>query len=161
VDAEVDSERFMGGQVRLGLSRRTAIELSLDVRTETNEAATLRVREYPIQASFLLYPVRSVLSPYVLGGGGWYAQRIETLLDDEVQASETTRDFGWHAGFGGELQLGRHLGIHADYRYTFLDFGDDDEPGGEPAGANGFSRLVSFLPSHKGSMWTAGLTVYF
>ena len=158
VDTDTSAERFTGGQIRAGLSPRTALEVSLDLRTETNTASTQRVREYPIQASLLLFPVRSVLAPYVLGGGGWYSQKFETLANRETVASETVREFGWHAGFGGELKLGRHAGAHADYRYTFLDFGDDEENApASPSDNGGFP----FLPSHRGSMWTAGLTFYF
>jgi opacity protein-like surface antigen len=160
VDADAGSERFTGGHIRARLSTRTAVEVALDRRSETNEAGTARVREYPLQASLLLYPVRSVFAPYLLGGGGWYTNRLDTLDSDrKVLETESTRDFGWHAGFGAEIRLGRHAGAHADYRYTFLDFGDDDEAGGAQAeGEGGFSR---FLPSYKGSMWTAGVTLYF
>ena len=51
--------------------------------------------------------------------------------------------------------MGRHVGIHGDYRYTFLDFSDDDD---EEIGGGLVGRL---LPGHKGSMWTLGATVYF
>ena len=153
VDIEEDSTRFTGGHIRARLSPKTAFELSLDVHTETNALETARVREYPIQASLLLFPVRTVFSPYLLGGAGWYSQKFETLAGDETIASETVRDFGWHAGFGAELKLGGHAGLHADYRYTFLDFGNDDD---EDEGI-----LGSVLPGYKGSMWTAGLTIYF
>jgi hypothetical protein len=70
VDIEEDSTRFTGGHIRARLSPKTAFELSLDVHTETNALETARVREYPIQASLLLFPVRTVFSPYLLGGGG-------------------------------------------------------------------------------------------
>jgi hypothetical protein len=159
VDVDTDSQRFTGGQIRARISPRTALELSLDLRTETNEALTARVREFPVQASLLLFPVRSVLSPFVLGGGGWYSQRFETLSNSETVASESFREFGWHAGFGAELRLGAHAGAHADYRYTFLDFGDDEsDTTADAVGGFGVSR---FLPSYRGSMWTAGLTLYF
>ena len=155
--ADEESRRFFGGQIRARMSPRTAFELSLDVRTETNESETLRVRSMPIQASLLVFPVRSVFSPFFLGGGGWYSQRFETLLGDETIFSETVRDFGWHAGFGAEIKLGNHAGLHGDYRYTFLDFNDDDDDednGGPPI-------IGRFLPGYRGSMWTAGLTFYF
>jgi opacity protein-like surface antigen len=105
----------------------------------------------PIQASLLLFPVAGSFSPYILGGGGWYARRVEALFNDDVVASDTTRDFGWHAGLGAELRMGRHAGLHADYRYTFLSFRGDEE------------KILgkSFLPGYTGSMWTAGFTVYF
>ena len=153
VNVEEDSTRFTGGHIRARLSPRTAIELSLDVHTETNALETARVREYPIQASLLLFPVQSKFAPYVLGGAGWYAQKFETLAGEETLESETVRDFGWHAGLGAELRLGRHAGLHLDYRYTFLDFGNDDD---EDEGLVG-----RFLPGYKGSMWTTGLTIYF
>jgi opacity protein-like surface antigen len=149
--AEADALRFFGGQIRARLSPKTAVELSLDVRTQTNEALTVRVRDMPVQASLLLFPVSGPFSPYILGGGGWYSHRIEALLNDDVLASETTRDFGWHGGIGAELRLGGHAGLHADYRYTFLHFGKDEET----------ILGQRFLPSYTGSMWTAGFTVYF
>ena len=153
VDVEEDSTRFTSGHIRARVSPRTAVELSLDIHSETNELETARIREYPIQASLLLYPARGSFSPYFLGGAGWYATKFETLAGDETIAEETVRDFGWHAGIGAELKLGKHAGLHGDYRYTFLDFGDDDD---EDEGI-----LGSVLPGYKGSMWTAGLTVYF
>jgi len=154
VEAETSTERFTGGHIRALLSPRTGIEIALDRRTETNVAGTERIREYPLQASLLLFPVRSVLAPYLLGGGGWYTHRIDTLADDRTISSETSRSFGWHGGFGAELRMGRHVALHADYRYTNLRF--DDE--GEADEDSGLSRI---LPSHRGSMWTAGLTLYF
>jgi opacity protein-like surface antigen len=161
VEADTDAQRFTGGHIRAKLSPRTAIEAALDLRSETNDQETARVRQYPLQASLLLFPLRTAIAPYVLGGGGWYTTRFETLEDDETVASESTRKFGWHAGFGGELRLGSHAAAHADYRYTFLQFGDDDSDEGRAARAVGESGVSRFLPSYRGSMWTAGLTVYF
>jgi hypothetical protein len=155
VDADTSAQRFTGGQIRARVSPRTAIEVALDIHTETNEALTERVRQLPLQASLLLFPVRAPFAPYALGGGGWYTTRVETLLDNESVASESSRKFGWHAGFGAELRLGAHAAAHADYRYTFLKFGDDETDG---EAETGISR---FLPSYQGSMWTAGLTFYF
>jgi opacity protein-like surface antigen len=164
VETDTDSQSFWGGHVRARLSPKTGVEVSLDVHSETDAAGTARVRDYPIQASLLLYPVGTTFAPYVLGGGGWYTRRLETLDDDRVLESVQNRDFGWHAGFGAELKLGRHAGVHADYRYTFLDFGSDDEP--EAATASASDRrsvplVGGLLPSYKGSMWTMGLTIYF
>jgi len=153
VDANTDAERFIGGLLKIPLSPRSAIEVSLDRRSESNEALTERVVETPLQGTLVLYLTRSRLAPYLLGGVGWYARRIEELTAGSVTTSETTRRFGSHAGIGGELRLGRHAGVHADYRYTFLRFGGDDE--------DDESLLGRFRPSYEGSMWTAGLTLYF
>ena len=153
VDANTGAERFIGGLLRIPLSPRSAIEVSLDRRTESNEALTERVVDTPLQGTLLLYPVRSRIAPYLLGGIGWYTRRIDQLTAGSVTTSDTSRRFGYHAGIGGELKLGRHAGVHADYRYTFLNFGgadDEDE-----------SLLGGFKPSYEGSMWTAGLTLYF
>jgi opacity protein-like surface antigen len=152
VDADTSAERFIGGLMRVGLSPRSAVEISIDRRTDSNELLTERVVATPLQGSLLLYLVRTTLSPYVLGGVGWYTQRVEQLTAGTVTASETSRRFGYHAGIGGELKLGRHAGVHADYRYTFLKFGGDDDDD---------SLVGRFKPSHEGSMWTAGLTLYF
>jgi hypothetical protein len=166
-DTGTSSQRFTGGQIRAGLSGRISIELALDVKTDTNEDETLRVRDYPFQASILLFPVRSNFAPFLLGGVGWYSTRVEQLDGSEVLDSVTTRRRGYHGGFGAEIRLGRHAGLHGDYRYTFLNFGDDEEEDEEDedtsilGALNPASAVSRFLPSSEGSMWTVGLTIYF
>jgi hypothetical protein len=161
VDAGTDSVRFKGGQLRAGLSRRLSVELSLDVKTTTSEDETVRVRDLPFQASLLLFPTRGTIAPYLLGGVGWYSKRVEALdLDGAVSETVTTRTRGFHAGFGAELRLGKHAGLHGDYRYTNLNFNNDQADKGSVVG--GILNPVSrFLPSYEGSMWTVGFTVYF
>jgi hypothetical protein len=165
-DAQLEpaASRLAGGLLRAGISRRMALELALDYRSETNETLTERLREYPIQGSLLLYPMRGPLAPYLLGGLGWYSQRLDVLSGQEVVESGTTRLFGYHAGLGGELRLGRHAALHADYRYTFIRFGTEDAEGGEPGaipipGTIGLQERLRL--SHRGSMWTGGVTMYF
>jgi hypothetical protein len=152
-DSDIDDEsvRFVGGQIRLGGS--LGVELSVDRRSESFEALNQKVTETPIQASLLVRLAGGGFSPYLLGGPGWYRRQVEVLDGpDDLSVSET--DFGWHAGGGLEIR-GRRLGIHGDYRYTFLDFGDDDDED-EDEGIIG-----GLLPGHKGSMWTLGVSVYF
>jgi opacity protein-like surface antigen len=149
-----ESTRFTGIHVRMR-SPRAGLELSLDRHSEEFDSLDQKVTELPIQASVLLYPVKGAFSPYLLGGPGWYRTKVDSLSDDDAE-SISTRTFGWHAGFGAELVLGRHAGIHADYRYTFLNFGDDDDDDEDGGGLFG-----SVMPRHKGSMWTAGFTFYF
>jgi hypothetical protein len=147
--------RFLGGQLRARLSPKTALEVSLERRSE-NPSLTKRVNDYPLQGSLLLYPIRSTFSPYVLGGLGWYTHVVDTLSAGQVVTSDSSRTMGYHAGFGAELKLGGHAGVHADYRYTMLHFGDSSGTGGVTV------PLVSSLkPSYDGSMWTAGFTFYF
>jgi len=125
VDSDADAVRFTGGQIRLGLSPRLGVELSMDRHSESFELLNEKVTETPIQASLLLRLASGGFSPYLLGGPGWYRRTVEVI--DGPELSVKTREFGWHAGGGLELRLGKHAGIHGDYRYTFLDFGDDDE----------------------------------
>jgi opacity protein-like surface antigen len=149
--ADIDSVRFTGGQVRL-LSRRWGLEVSMDRHSESFELLNQKVTETPIQASLLLRMGSGSLSPFLLGGSGWYRRKIE-LLDRPDSPDVQTTDFGWHAGGGLEIIAARHVGIHGDYRYTFLDFGKDSRDG------QGF--IGGLLPGHRGSMWTLGATIYF
>ncbi len=154
VDADADSVRFTGGQIRLGLSGRLGAELSMDRRSESSELLNQKVTETPIQASLLMRLAGGNFSPYLLAGPGWYNRKVEVIEGSDPGVS--TREFGWHAGGGIEIRLGKHFGIHGDYRYTFLDFGDDDDDDDDDG-----SLIGGFLPGHKGSMWTLGATLYF
>jgi len=150
VDADVDAVRLLGGQVRL-LGGRWGLEVALDRQSETFELLNEKVTETPIQASLLMRLGSGRVTPFLLGGPGWYRRKV-TLLDDPEQ-SVSTSEFGWHAGIGLEILAGKHLGLHGDYRYTFLEFEDDEEED------EGF--IGGLLPGHRGSMWTVGATIYF
>jgi opacity protein-like surface antigen len=149
-DSDVDSVRFVGGQIRF-MGTRFGLELAMDRHSETFDLLNEKVTESPIQASLLLKMGGGRVSPFLLGGPGWYRHKVESL--DDPDQSVSTREFGWHAGGGLEILAGRHFGIHGDYRYTFLDFDDDEE---EDEGIIG-----GILPGHRGSMWTVGATIYF
>jgi hypothetical protein len=164
---DAGSDRYTGGVLRARMSPRTAIELALDWRTVINDSLTERTRDMPFQGSLLLYPVRGGLSPYLLGGIGWYSQRVQTLDgSDHVLATSTSRHFGYHAGFGGELRAGRHAALHLDYRYKFVRTGDET-PAAQTASSTGSgASVVSSLTdtlhlARNGSMWTGGITLYF
>jgi hypothetical protein len=160
-DPAATAERFTGGQVRARLSPKTSVEVSIDRRTQSTLDQTQRVRDYPLQGSLLLFPIHSTFSPYVLGGVGWYTHVVETMAAGQVLASGSSRQMGYHAGFGAEMKMGAHAGVHADYRYTMLHFAD--ETAGSSTGTNGgMTGLASrFKPSYDGSMWTGGVTFYF
>ena len=150
-EVDVDSIRFTGGQIRL-ISSRWGLEVSLDHHSETLELLNQKVTEWPVQASLLVKMASGRVSPYLLGGPGWYKRKVELLNAPNDPDVETT-EFGWHAGIGLEVLAGSHFGIHGDYRYTFLDFGKDDDNGG--------GLIHGLIPGHRGSMWTLGATVYF
>jgi opacity protein-like surface antigen len=162
-DLKADSStRYSGALLRLRTSPRTAIEVSFDYRNHINESLTERIKDYPIQGSLLLYPLRATFSPYLVTGIGWYSQRVEGLQDNQVLISTRTRRTGYHAGLGADMWLGRHATVHADYRYTFIGFGRDEDSEAGVLPVPGFRGLQDRLKlSHKGSMWTSGVTVYF
>jgi opacity protein-like surface antigen len=155
VDIDTDSVRFIGGQIRMGLSQRMGVELSIDRHSESFELLNQKVKETPIQASLLLKLAGGGFQPYLLGGPGWYKRSVSPIDGPADDLDVSTTEFGWHAGGGVEVRAGRHFGIHGDYRYTFLDFNDEDD---EEIGGGFVGRL---LPGYKGSMWTVGATVYF
>jgi opacity protein-like surface antigen len=146
---DADSVRFFGLQMRTG--GRTGIELSFDRHTESFELVNQKVIETPIQLSLLFRLAQGSFAPYLLGGPGWYRRTIEPIEGPE-DSGESNTEFGWHAGGGLEIFAGRHFGIHGDYRYTFLDFGGDEEDEGFIGG---------LLPGYRGSTLTLGATVYF
>ena len=152
-DSDVDKVRFIGGQIRLA-SHRWGLEVAVDRHTESFELLNQKVTETPIQASLLLRMGNGKVTPFLLGGPGWYRRKVE-LIDGPDEPDLDTTEFGWHAGGGLEILAGRHVGFHGDYRFTFLDFGNDDDDGGF------IGNLVPGLPGHRGSMWTLGATVYF
>lgn len=168
VDPDATSRKLAGLQLRGRVSPRVALELSVDRRSETSLDETTRIKEYPVQGSLILFPLKSSFSPFVLGGVGWYTHILDDLSGEKVIESVTTRQFGYHAGFGAELRMGKHVGVHGDYRYTMLHFGDSDADVNTagalatPVTGFGLGGLYSrFLPSYDGSMWTAGVTFYF
>ena len=157
-DVDVDSPRLYGGQVRL-VGGRFGLEVSIDHRSEELELLNQKVTETPIQASLLMRMGSGRIAPFLLGGPGWYRREVEPL--DGADVSVKTTEFGWHAGIGLEIFASKHFGIHGDYRYTFLgedDEVDEDDDDDDDDGGGIFGR---FIPSHRGSMWTLGATIYF
>ena len=148
-NVDVDAVRFIGGQVRF-VGGRLGFEVSMDRRSESFELLNQKITETPIQVSLLLRLGHGRVAPFLLGGPGWYRRKFEAL-DGAGNASVNTSEFGWHAGTGIEILPMKHLGIHGDYRYTFLDFNGKEDEG----------LIGRVLPGHRGSMWTLGTTVYF
>ncbi len=154
-EVDVDSIRYFGGQLRV-IGGRVGFEVSLDRQSESSELLNQKFTETPMQASLILRMASGKVAPFLLGGPGWYRRKVEAL-NGPSDLAVTTTEFGWHAGIGLEILPTRHFGIHGDYRYTFLDFGDDDSGGGITGGG----IIGGLLPGHRGSMWTMGATFYF
>lgn len=154
--------RFTGGFLRFKVGHLGA-EVSLDYRNDSNPAQSGRIKTYPLQATFLYSLLGGPVSPYALGGIGWYTRKFEALADGEVVAEALTRNMGYHAGAGVEVKLGRRAGIFVDYRYTFVDSGDLGDIAANALGSAVFSGLFGhgFSVANQGSMWTTGVAFYF
>jgi hypothetical protein len=160
--------RVFGGQIKMRLSPSTAIEVSADYDSKLTRTTSLtqRAKSMPIQASLLMFPVRSVISPYVLGGVGWYRHSLTTSASGASGASgtttETIREMGYHAGLGAELRIGNRMALHGDYRYNHLRFGGNDAPATPSSTFPGLSAIQESLKlSSGGSMWNWGVTFFF
>jgi hypothetical protein len=95
-EVDVDRVRFVGGQIRL-LSPRIGLEVSIDRHSETFDDLDQKVTETPIQASLLLRMGGGSVSPYLLGGPGWYRLKVAPIDDPDGDTVQTT-EFGWHGG---------------------------------------------------------------
>lgn len=105
-----------GAQVRFHLTSAFALEGSADVRQDRFGDTVVDL--IPVQASLLayLFPGKMV-SPYLLGGGGWYYTHIKagSPFDDR-----TDHRFGPHAGAGLQAWFNKHWSIDGSWRYVWL-----------------------------------------
>jgi opacity protein-like surface antigen len=122
-----------GAQLRLHITSVLAVEGSADYRQ--NKYGGTTVDEVPVQASLLLYLMpHFVVSPYVLGGVGWYYTHVQGT-------SGSTNRYGPHAGAGLEVALSRHWSIDGSYRYLWtqsLTAPTTAHPAGQNFSDNGF-----------------------
>ncbi|MDD5209121.1 MAG: porin family protein [Elusimicrobiales bacterium] len=102
-----------GAQVRYHLTRRWALEGSVDLRRE--KFSGTKVSVVPIQLSVLVYlmPHGYRFAPYILAGGGWYYTQVDTPAD-----SSGFR-FGPHAGAGVEFFRNSAWSFGGSYRYLW------------------------------------------
>jgi hypothetical protein len=175
--------RLFGGQFKMHLTPKTAIELSADYETRTNDSLSERAKTMPIQASAMYFPIRSVVSPYVLGGVGWFRHELTTTgsggstgSSGSTTTTTSVREMGYHAGLGAEVRINRRVTIHGDYRYTHIRFGSSGQPEQQPASSANIPATVaavstlmpklsavqqSLKMASQGSIWNWGVTFFF
>ncbi len=108
---------FAGGQVRLHLSPGLGLEGSVDYR-RNDFGNNTTIKSYPVQASILAYILPgAVVSPFLLGGGGWYYTEVDIPGMDK----QTSSRFGPHAGAGIEFIINEYLSLDGTYRYIWLE----------------------------------------
>jgi hypothetical protein len=118
-----DGTWYGGAQLRLRFPGPLGVEGLLDYRRTTYSAGSenvLRIEQYPVQASLMLFILPGQVQPYVLGGGGWYYTKSTFLGAQSALGSDTQHTFGGHVGGGLELGAKAKVSLHADVRYVFL-----------------------------------------
>jgi Outer membrane protein beta-barrel domain len=111
-----DANWFGGGQLRLHPFKFLAVEGSVDYRKTDLSSTT--VRTFPVQGSALIYPFGTKrLSPFILGGAGWYFTHVEGPGDFD----KTQHRFGAHVGGGLQLFLTEYLSLDGTYRHIWLE----------------------------------------
>jgi opacity protein-like surface antigen len=138
-------DMFGGAQLRFRFARSLALEGSADYRQISVPGTTVDV--YPVQASLLVYLFpSSPLSPFLLGGGGWYF----THTKGPGGFDSTQNRFGGHAGGGLQIFLTQRWSIDGTYRYVWVEsFASRDQ------------NLSEKKFSDQGHMATAGLNFHF
>ena len=105
-----------GAQARWYLSEMFALEASMDYRK--NDFGDSTVETFPLQLSGLIYLLPGKrLSPFVLGGAGWYF----TDVDGPGNFEDVQQRFGLHAGGGLQLMLSRNWSVDGSYRFVWLE----------------------------------------
>jgi opacity protein-like surface antigen len=142
---DADKGTYSGGaQLRVHFLSMFAVEGSIDYRQNTFEHTNTDV--FPVQASLLAYLLpNSWISPYILGGAGWYYTHVES------PANKTQNRFGPHLGVGLEAFLNHQWSIDGSYRYVWtenINTVDINHPAGRHA-------------VDSGSMVTLGINYHF
>ncbi len=119
-DAE-DANYLGGATLRLKLAPVLAIEGDIGYRQAKFGSNALTVRDWPITATGLLYPL-----PIIYGGvgAGWYNTTFDysDAYNDIGIDDETSQEFGWHLVAGLEIPASPTVRIFGDVRYVFLDY---------------------------------------
>src|SRR5690606_1432283 len=68
-----------------------------------------------------------VIRPYLIAGGGWYSRDVEQNVQGDLEEfrnlSRTDSDFGWNAGAGVAIPLGR-ISAYLEARYHSVNTGN-------------------------------------
>ena len=113
-----DTNLHGGAQLRLRLLPILGLEGSIDYRKEEFDNGRIEIKSYPVLVSALLYPIPTApIQPYLIGGVGWYFNRIEI----EGGRSDETQRFGVHIGPGIDIPITPQVVLNGDIRWYFLD----------------------------------------
>ena len=147
-----EGQRCVGGaQVKVHLLWLIAAEGRASYYTDTVDSTTTQsidVKNVPLQASVLIYPIKlPKLGVYVLGGGTYSSIRLEA--NGPVQGTVTEKKWSAHVGAGVDIKLTSRVTLNGDARFVFLDVQD----------AEGLGSAV--LENYKGDFWTGTIGLSF
>lgn len=125
---DADDGKIMGGgAVRLRLTPALGVEGSIGYREEDYANGAIHVRNWPVMATGLIYPLPAL---YGAVGMGWYNSSIDVDHTRMPLANgDTKQAVGWHFGGGLELPTGGGSSLTADIRYVFLNYDFTAVPG--------------------------------
>lgn len=151
---DADDGNFFGGlQARAKFGAIVGLEGSIEYRAgqefALEDEVTANASSVPITASFMLFaPLSDYVAPYGLVGAGAYYTFYDYDGADDVVFDDNNRfEWGYHLGVGTELWFTDKTALSLDYRYLYLDPGDDVE---------GFDDI-----GLDGNVFTASLMFYF
>ncbi len=151
---DADAGNYYGGlQARLKLGAIVGVEGSVEYRAGQEYGFsdyTVTTSFVPVTASLLIFaPLSESLAPYGVAGLGAYYTNYSYSEAAEALGFKDSSEFnlGYHLGFGLEIPLSRNVALNADYRYLFLNPGNNDE------------SLMD--ADFNGNVITAGLMFYF
>jgi opacity protein-like surface antigen len=105
------------------------------------------VKTYPIQGSLQAYLTPGgILSPFVLGGVGWYY----TQVDGPAGYSESLSRFGFHGGVGLEIAVNNSIYLDTTLRYVWVESVDSRD-------LNALDKTYN----DRGAMFTLGINFMF
>jgi Outer membrane protein beta-barrel domain len=117
--SEADGKWAGGAQLRLRFPGPLGVEGLVDYRRTTYSGGgedVLRIEQYPVQASLMIFILPGQVQPYVLGGGGWYYTKSTFLGSQSALGSDTQHTFGgtWGAASNsGRMQRSRSTSTSA------------------------------------------------
>jgi len=122
---------YLGFQLRQWFTPAIAGEFSVDWHQSDFEDDGIKVNQFPIQLSAMLFPFpRMRLRPYGLIGVGWYVSQINIRSGNTaIVTDETETTFGFHAGGGLEFHINPQYSLSLDLRYIAVDEGVFDDSG--------------------------------
>lgn len=114
-----------GAQARWTFNNRFAVEGSFDYLRQEFPGATAHT--VGAQISGLVYFLNRQVSPFLIGGGGYYAARVNA-----TNYRRNFARFGPHLGAGLQYWINERWSADTAYRYVWVEDINTNDPAGNP-----------------------------